>query len=114
MKALSKLKAEEGIWMTDVPQPELGHNDIMIKIRKTAICGTDVHIYNWDEWSQKTIPVPMVVGHEYVGEVVAMDRKLKGLTSATAFPAKATSLAGTAVTAVAAALICAATPLAWA
>lgn len=53
MKALSKLKAEEGIWMTDVPQPELGHNDIMIKIRKTAICGTDVHIYNWDEWSQK-------------------------------------------------------------
>ena len=66
MKALSKLKAEEGIWMTDVPVPELGHNDLLIKIRKTAICGTDVHIYNWDEWSQKTIPVPMVVGHEYV------------------------------------------------
>ncbi len=58
MKALSKLKAEEGIWMTDVPVPELGHNDLLIKIRKTAICGTDVHIYNWDEWSQKTIPVP--------------------------------------------------------
>lgn len=53
MKALSKLKAQEGIWMTDVPVPELGHNDVMIKIRKTAICGTDVHIYNWDEWSQK-------------------------------------------------------------
>lgn len=64
MKALSKLKAEEGIWMTDVPEPEVGHNDLLIKIRKTAICGTDVHIYNWDEWSQKTIPVPMVVGHE--------------------------------------------------
>ncbi len=62
MKALSKLKAEEGIWMTDVPEPEVGHNDLLIKIRKTAICGTDVHIYNWDEWSQKTIPVPMVVG----------------------------------------------------
>ncbi len=61
MKALSKLKAEEGIWMTDVPEPEVGHNDLLIKIRKTAICGTDVHIYNWDEWSQKTIPVPMVV-----------------------------------------------------
>ena len=50
-----------------MPAPELGHNDLLIKIRKTAICGTDIHIYNWDEWSQKTIPVPMVVGHEYVG-----------------------------------------------
>ena len=75
MKALSKLKAEEGIWMTDVPVPELGHNDLLIKIRKTAICGTDVHIYNWDEWSQKTIPVPMVVGHEYVGEVVGIGQE---------------------------------------
>ncbi|SUX56994.1 L-threonine 3-dehydrogenase [Citrobacter amalonaticus] len=56
MKALSKLKAEEGIWMTDVPEPEVGHNDLLIKIRKTAICGTDVHIYNWDEWSQKNHP----------------------------------------------------------
>lgn len=78
MKALSKLKAEEGIWMTDVPVPELGHNDLLIKIRKTAICGTDVHIYNWDEWSQKTIPVPMVVGHEYVGEVVGIGQEVKG------------------------------------
>ncbi|ARD39921.1 L-threonine 3-dehydrogenase [Edwardsiella ictaluri] len=78
MKALSKLKAEEGIWMTDVPLPALGHNDIMIKIRKAAICGTDVHIYNWDTWSQKTIPVPMVVGHEYVGEVVAVGQEVRG------------------------------------
>ncbi|MGK3496284.1 alcohol dehydrogenase catalytic domain-containing protein, partial [Citrobacter youngae] len=78
MKALSKLKAEEGIWMTDVPEPEVGHNDLLIKIRKTAICGTDVHIYNWDEWSQKTIPVPMVVGHEYVGEVVGIGQEVKG------------------------------------
>ncbi|ELZ5940636.1 L-threonine 3-dehydrogenase [Providencia vermicola] len=78
MKALSKLKAEPGIWMTDVPKPELGHNDVMIKIRKTAICGTDVHIYNWDEWSQKTIPVPMVVGHEYVGEIVEIGQEVKG------------------------------------
>ncbi|SFO05409.1 L-threonine 3-dehydrogenase [Xenorhabdus japonica] len=78
MKALSKLKPEEGIWMTDVPMPELGHNDVMIKIRKTAICGTDVHIYNWDDWSQKTIPVPMVVGHEYVGEIVAIGQEVKG------------------------------------
>ncbi|MEX9975595.1 L-threonine 3-dehydrogenase [Providencia rettgeri] len=78
MKALSKLKAEPGIWMTDVPKPELGHNDVMIKIRKTAICGTDVHIYNWDEWSQKTIPVPMVVGHEYIGGIVAIGQEVKG------------------------------------
>ncbi|VEB76616.1 L-threonine 3-dehydrogenase [Providencia rustigianii] len=78
MKALSKLKVEPGIWMTDVPKPELGHNDVMIKIRKTAICGTDVHIYNWDEWSQKTIPVPMVVGHEYIGEIVEIGQEVKG------------------------------------
>ena len=111
MKALSKLKAEEGIWMTDVPEPEVGHNDLLIKIRKTAICGTDVHIYNWDEWSQKTIPVPMVVGHEYVGEVV---RKCAALRLATASPAKGISPAATAVTAARAAPICAATPSAWA
>ena len=78
MKALSKLKSEVGIWMTDVPAPELGHNDLLIKIRKTAICGTDMHIYNWDEWAQKTIPVPMVVGHEYVGEVVAVGQEVRG------------------------------------
>ncbi|MDN4503009.1 L-threonine 3-dehydrogenase [Alteromonadaceae bacterium BrNp21-10] len=80
MKALSKLKAEKGIWLTDVPQPEVGHNDILIKIRKTAICGTDMHIYHWDEWSQKTIPVPMVVGHEYVGEVVALGEEVNGFS----------------------------------
>ncbi|GAB2516973.1 L-threonine 3-dehydrogenase [Microbulbifer agarilyticus] len=78
MKALSKLKSEPGIWMTDVDVPEPGHNDLLIKIRKTAICGTDMHIYNWDEWSQKTIPVPMVVGHEYVGEVVGMGQEVAG------------------------------------
>lgn len=78
MKALSKLKPEVGIWLVDSPKPELGHNDLLIKIRKTAICGTDVHIYNWDEWSQKTIPVPMVVGHEYVGEVVGIGQEVRG------------------------------------
>ncbi|HBV77381.1 MULTISPECIES: L-threonine 3-dehydrogenase [Vibrio] len=78
IKALSKLKPEEGIWMTEVDMPEMGHNDILIKIRKTAICGTDVHIYNWDEWSQNTIPYPMVVGHEYVGEVVGIGQEVKG------------------------------------
>lgn len=80
MKALSKLKAEKGIWLTEVEQPEVGHNDLLIKIRKTAICGTDMHIYHWDEWSQKTIPVPMVVGHEYVGEVVDMGQEVRGFT----------------------------------
>lgn len=78
MKALLKSKAETGIWMDDVPRPELGHNDVMIKIHKTAICGTDVHIYNWDDWSQKTIPVPMVIGHEYVGKIVDIGQEVKG------------------------------------
>ncbi|WJM87574.1 L-threonine 3-dehydrogenase [Dickeya chrysanthemi] len=78
MKALAKLRPEPGIWLTDVPVPESGHNDVMIKIHKTAICGTDVHIYNWDAWSQKTIPVPMVVGHEYVGEIVAIGQEVEG------------------------------------
>ena len=64
--------------MTDVEVPVAGPNDLLIKIRKTAICGTDMHIYAWDEWSQKTIPVPMVVGHEYVGEVVEVGQEVKG------------------------------------
>ena len=80
MKALSKLKPEVGIWMVDAPQPEMGYNDLLIKIRKTAICGTDIHIYNWDEWSQATIPVPMIVGHEYVGEVVGVGEGVKGFS----------------------------------
>ncbi|GAB3014583.1 L-threonine 3-dehydrogenase [Bowmanella dokdonensis] len=78
MKALAKLHAKPGIWMADTERPEVGHNDLLIKIRKTAICGTDMHIYHWDEWSQKTIPVPMVVGHEYVGEVADMGQEVTG------------------------------------
>ncbi|WP_088331104.1 L-threonine 3-dehydrogenase [Lacimicrobium sp. SS2-24] len=78
MRALSKLHAKPGIWLTDAEKPEVGHNDLLIKIRKTAICGTDMHIYHWDEWSQATIPVPMVVGHEYVGEVVEMGQEVTG------------------------------------
>jgi len=81
MKALAKLHAQKGIWMvTDAPIPEPGHNDLLIKIRKTAICGTDIHIYNWDDWSRKTIPVPMIVGHEYVGEVVAIGQEVRGFS----------------------------------
>jgi threonine 3-dehydrogenase len=80
MKSLSKLKPEQGIWLTDTDKPEMGHNDLLIKIKKTAICGTDIHIYNWDEWSQNTIPVPMVVGHEYAGEVVGIGQEVKGFS----------------------------------
>jgi threonine 3-dehydrogenase len=70
MKALVKAKSEPGLWLEEVPQPEVGINDVLIKIFRTGICGTDLHIYNWDEWAQQTIPVPMVVGHEFVGEIV--------------------------------------------
>ncbi|MEH6583122.1 MAG: L-threonine 3-dehydrogenase [Halioglobus sp.] len=70
MKALIKKSAEVGLWLENVPDPELGINDVVIKTLRTAICGTDMHIYNWDAWARKTIPVPMVVGHEFVGEIV--------------------------------------------
>jgi len=70
MKALVKRKAEPGLWLEDVPEPEVGINDVLIKVDRTGICGTDVHIYNWDVWAQKTIPVPLVVGHEFVGEII--------------------------------------------
>ena len=72
MKALVKRKPEPGLWLEELPDPEIGINDVLIKIRRTAICGTDMHIFNWDDWAQKTIPVPMVVGHEFVGEIVAV------------------------------------------
>jgi threonine 3-dehydrogenase len=70
MKALAKSRRERGLWLEDVPEPEYGINDVLIRVRYTGICGTDVHIYDWDEWAQKTIPVPMVIGHEFVGEIV--------------------------------------------
>ena len=72
MKALVKSKSEPGLWLQDVPEPKIGINDVLIKVHRTGICGTDLHIYNWDAWAQKTIPVPMVVGHEFVGEIVAV------------------------------------------
>lgn len=72
MKALVKAKPEPGLWLQDVPEPKIGINDVLIRVHKTGICGTDLHIYKWDAWAQKTIPVPMVVGHEFVGEVVAV------------------------------------------
>lgn len=72
MKALVKKHAEPGLWMEDVPEPEVGPMDVLIRVRKTSICGTDVHIWKWDPWAQKTIPVPMVVGHEFCGVVEAV------------------------------------------
>jgi threonine 3-dehydrogenase len=72
MKALVKKKPEAGLWLADVPVPKTGINDVLIRILKTAICGTDVHIYDWNEWARKTIPVPMVVGHEFVGKIVSV------------------------------------------
>ncbi len=72
MKALVKREATEGLWLEDVPEPEIGINDVLIRVEKTSICGTDVHIYNWDAWAQRTIPVPMVVGHEFGGKIEAV------------------------------------------
>ena len=78
MRALMKRKSEPGIWMVDVPKPTVGPNDVLIKIVKTAICGTDVHIYNWDQWAQKNVPVPLVTGHEYVGVIVELGSAVQG------------------------------------
>lgn len=79
MKTLAKLKPEAGIWMDTAPVPEIGPNDVLIKIRKTAICGTDIHICNWDEWSRNTIPVPMIVGHEFAGVIEKAGSEVVGL-----------------------------------
>ncbi|MDH3664610.1 MAG: L-threonine 3-dehydrogenase [Alphaproteobacteria bacterium] len=79
MKALVKSKPEPGIWMEDLPAPKVGHNDVLIEVGKTAICGTDIHIYHWDEWARQTIPVPMAVGHEFVGRVVEIGSEVQGL-----------------------------------
>lgn len=80
MKSLAKQERRPGIWMVDNPIPKIGPNDLLIKIRKTAICGTDMHIFHWDEWSQQTIPVPMIVGHEYVGEVQEIGSEVAGFS----------------------------------
>ena len=79
MKALVKAKAEPGIWLMDVAEPTIGPNDVLIRMRKTAICGTDMHIWHWDDWAQRTIRVPMAVGHEYCGEIVEMGSEVAGL-----------------------------------
>jgi threonine 3-dehydrogenase len=78
MRALAKSKAELGIWMEEVPMPTVGPNDILVEVRKTAICGTDIHIYNWDSWAQRTIPVSMTVGHEFSGTVAEVGSEVTG------------------------------------
>ncbi|HQC42403.1 MAG TPA: L-threonine 3-dehydrogenase [Verrucomicrobiota bacterium] len=77
MKALVKAKSERGLWLQDVPEPKISINDVLIKIHKTGICGTDLHIYRWDTWSQKTVPVPLTIGHEFVGEIVEVGSNVK-------------------------------------
>lgn len=79
MRALVKAKPEPGIWMEEIPKPDVGPNDVLIRVGKTSICGTDLHIYGWDEWAQSTIPVPMTVGHEYMGTVAAIGTEVEGL-----------------------------------
>jgi threonine 3-dehydrogenase len=77
MKALVKKEPRPGLWMEDVPVPKPGPQDVLIQVHKTAICGTDIHIYNWDDWSQKTIPVPMTIGHEFMGEIAAVGSEVE-------------------------------------
>src|SRR5438270_275167 len=77
MQAVVKAKAEPGLWLEQVPVPEVAGDDVLIRVLKTGICGTDVHIYNWDAWAQKTIPVPLVIGHEFVGRTVEVGANVK-------------------------------------
>jgi len=79
MKALQKSKPEVGLWMIDAPVPEIGPDDVLIRINKTGICGTDIHIWNWDEWAAKTVPVPLITGHEFAGVIVELGRNVEGL-----------------------------------
>lgn len=78
MKALGKLKNEPGVWLYDAPMPEMGPDDVLIKIKKTSICGTDLHIHEWDEWARNTIPVPMTIGHEFMGVIEKVGSSVKG------------------------------------
>ena len=79
MKALVKQKPEPGLWMSDEPIPSIGPDDVLVKVHKTGVCGTDLHIFNWDAWAQKTIPTPMTIGHEYAGEIEAIGANVRRL-----------------------------------
>ena len=77
MKALVKARSEPGVWLEEVPVPEYGIDDVLIRVERTGICGTDLHIYEWDEWARKTVPVPLVIGHEFVGSIVEVGENVK-------------------------------------
>ena len=79
MRALVKREARPGLWLEEVPVPEISIDDVLIRVERTGICGTDLHIYDWDPWAQETIPVPMVVGHEFTGEIVRLGPEAHGL-----------------------------------
>jgi threonine 3-dehydrogenase len=79
MKALIKAHAREGLWLQTAPVPDIGPDDVLIRINKTGICGTDIHILNWDDWAKKTVPVPLITGHEFAGEIVELGRNVEGL-----------------------------------
>src|SRR5438477_10596286 len=78
MPAIVKAKAEPGLWLEQVPVPEVRPDDVLIRTKKASVCGTDIHIYNWDVWAQRTIPVPMTIGHEFVGEIVSVGTNVRG------------------------------------
>ena len=80
MRALVKAKPEPGLWLENESVPKIGPDEVLVKVAKTGICGTDVHIWNWDEWARKTIPVPMIIGHEYAGEIVEVGSAVRGLS----------------------------------
>ena len=79
MKALIKAHAREGLWLQTAPVPDIGPDDVLIRINKTGICGTDIHIWKWDDWAKKTVPVPLITGHEFAGEIVELGRNVEGL-----------------------------------
>ncbi len=79
MTALAKIKPQEGLWQIDAPVPEIGPDEVLIRVAKTGICGTDIHIWNWDEWASETVPVPLITGHEFAGEIVEIGRNVDGL-----------------------------------
>ena len=94
MQAIVKAKPEPGLWLEQVPVPEVGPDDVLIRTKKASICGTDIHIYNWDDWAQKTIPVPMTIGHEFVGEIASVGTNVRGFAQGDLVVGKVTSLAG--------------------
>ena len=80
MTALEKSKPETGLWRVTAPVPEIGPDDVLIRVKKTGICGTDIHIWQWDDWAARTVPVPLITGHEFAGEIVELGRNVHDLT----------------------------------